>query len=132
VIVSIGIDIVEVYRIRDTIERTPHFLDRVFTAFEKEYCHQRGKAAAESFAGRYAAKEALLKALGTGWRGDISWTDIEIGNDEHGAPSVRVERAVELKIKELGVDKIHISISHTKEHAVAQIILERLTNLDTR
>lgn len=124
-IVSIGIDIVEVYRIKETLERTPRFGERVFTEAERAYCESRGKGAYQSFAGRYAAKEALMKAIRTGWRGEIAWHDIEISNDEFGAPSVSVCGETGRILESLGADRIHLSISHTEDHAVAQVILER-------
>jgi holo-[acyl-carrier protein] synthase len=123
-IISIGIDIAEVYRIRDTIARTPRFAERVFTANEREYCESKGAAAAQSYAARFAAKEAFLKALKTGWRGKISWQDIEVVVDEAGAPSLNLTGEA-LKIKdERGASHVHLSISHTTEHAIAQVIIE--------
>ena len=123
-IISIGIDIAEVYRIRDTIARTPRFAERVFTANEREYCESKGAAAAQSYAARFAAKEAFLKALKTGWRGKISWQDIEVVVDEAGAPSLNLTGET-LKIKdERGASHVHLSISHTTEHAIAQVIIE--------
>lgn len=124
-IVSIGTDIIEVYRIRETIERTPRFVERVFTERERKYCDSKGAAAAQSYAGRFAAKEAFLKALKTGWRGKITWHDIEICNDEQGVPSFNICGEAENLLEELGSDKIHLSISHTSEHATAQVILEK-------
>lgn len=125
-IISIGIDIVEVYRIGETLERTPHFAERVFTDAERAYCESKGKGAAQSYAGRYAAKEALLKALKTGWRGEIAWRDMEILNDELGAPALSVTGATKKLLDQSGATRIHLSISHTKDHAVAQIILEKI------
>ena len=125
-IVSIGTDIIEVYRIRETIERTPRFVERVFTDRERKYCDSKGAAAAQSYAGRFAAKEAFLKALKTGWRGKITWHDIEICNDEQGVPSFKIGGEAESLLKELGADKVHLSISHTSEHATAQVILEKI------
>jgi holo-[acyl-carrier protein] synthase len=126
VIVSIGVDIVEVYRIRETLERTPRFTERVFTQIERDYCEAKGVSAAQSFAARFAAKEAFLKALGTGWRGKITWHDIEIINDEFGVPSFNLSgESLEL-MQKLGANKVHLSLSHTSEHAVANVILERL------
>lgn len=122
---SIGTDIVEVYRIRETIERTPRFIDRVFTDAEREYCESKGAAAAQSFAGRFAAKEAFLKALRTGWRGKIGWQDIEIVNDGNGAPVFQITGEASRLLEELGAEKVHLSISHTNEHATAQVIFER-------
>jgi holo-[acyl-carrier protein] synthase len=123
-IVSIGIDIVEVYRIRETIERTPRFVERVYTKDERRYCDSKGAAAAASYAGRFAAKEAFLKALKTGWKGKISWHDVEVMSDADGVPTVSVKGEAKRLLKELGAERIHLSISHTAEHAVAQVILE--------
>lgn len=123
-IVSIGIDIVEVYRIRETLARTPRFAERVFTEKEREYCDAKGAAAAQSYAARFAAKEAFLKALKTGWRGKITWHDMEILNDSDGVPSLEISGEARNLLENLGADKIHLSISHTTEHAVAQVILE--------
>jgi holo-[acyl-carrier protein] synthase len=123
-IVSIGIDLIEVYRIRDTIARTPRFAERVFTDAEREYCESKGVAAAQSFAARFAAKEAFLKALKTGWRGKITWHDIEITNDPEGVPSLGVKGEARRILNEMGGPLIHLSISHTAEHAVAYVVLE--------
>lgn len=125
-IVSIGIDIVEVYRIRETLERTPRFGERVFTEAERVYCESRGKGAFQSYAGRYAAKEALMKAIRTGWRGEIAWHDIEISNDDFGAPSISVTGETRRILDTLGANRIHLSISHTEQHAVAQVVLEHI------
>lgn len=124
-IVSIGIDIVEVYRIAETLARTPRFGERVFTAAERDYCDAKGAAAAQSYAGRYAAKEAFLKALKTGWRGKITWRDIEIVSDGQGAPTLNISGEAERLFFESGATHMHVSISHTSEHAVAQVIFEK-------
>ena len=125
-ILSIGIDIAEVYRIRDTIARTPRFAARVFTDAEREYCDSKGAAAAQSYAGRFAAKEAFLKALKTGWRGKIAWQDIEIVLDENGAPSLNITGEAAAILEKLGANRVHLSMSHTTEHAVAEVILEKV------
>jgi len=125
-IVSIGVDIIEVYRIRDTISRTPRFLERVYTESERAYCESKGAAAAQSYAARFAAKEAFLKALKTGWRGKITWHDIEICSDTDGVPSLKIEGEAQNILENLGANQIHLSLSHTTEHAVAQVILERI------
>jgi holo-[acyl-carrier protein] synthase len=125
-IVSIGIDIIEVYRIRETLERTPRFGQRVFTQTERDYCDSKGVAAAQSYAARFAAKESFLKALGTGWRGKITWHDIEIVNNELGVPRFNLSGEALKIMQNLGADKVHLSISHTSEHAVANVILERI------
>jgi holo-[acyl-carrier protein] synthase len=123
-ILSIGIDIVEVYRIAETLARTPRFTERVFTETERAYCDAKGAAAAQSYAGRFAAKEAFLKALKTGWRGKITWHDIEIISDSDGVPSLRISGEAQTLFENLGALRSHISISHTAEHAVAQVIFE--------
>ncbi len=125
-IVSIGIDIVEVYRIRETLARTPRFAERVFTENEREYCEKKGAAAAQSYAARFAAKEAFLKALKTGWRGKITWHDIEIVSDEQGVPDLEISGEARRILDNLGANKIHLSLSHTTEHATAQVILEKI------
>jgi holo-[acyl-carrier protein] synthase len=124
-ILSIGTDIVEVYRIRETIARTPRFAERVFTTRERDYCERKGAAAAQSYAGRFAAKEAFLKALKTGWRGKITWTDIEVVNDTDGVPQFEINGEARRLLDELGAGSVHLSISHTAEHAVAQVIFEK-------
>ena len=125
-IVSIGVDIVEVYRIAQTINRTPRFAQRVFTISEREYCDAKGAAAAQSYAGRFCAKEAFLKALRTGWRGKISWHDIEVLKDSGGAPRMKITGVARDILEQLGRASIHLSIAHTSEHAIAEVIIERV------
>ncbi len=105
--------------------RTPRFAERVFTAAERDYCDSRGAVAAQHYAARFAAKEAALKALQTGWRGGIGWQDIEIAARESGAPYLIFHGAVEKLFKSCGATTAHLSISHTSEHAVAQVLLAR-------
>ncbi|HEX8198376.1 MAG TPA: holo-ACP synthase [Pyrinomonadaceae bacterium] len=124
-IVSIGIDIVEVYRIRQTIERTPRFVVRVFTEQERAYCEGKGVVAAQHYAARFAAKEAALKALRTGWRGAVGWQDIEVIGDENGAPRLEIRGGAKQIFDSLGATRAHLSLSHTTEHAIAQVIFER-------
>ena len=124
-ILSIGIDIIEVYRIRDTIARTPRFAERVFTADERVYCESKRAAAAQSYAARFAAKEAFLKALKTGWRGKITWHDVEVVSDENGVPYLNITGEAKDILTAHGADRLHLSISHTTDHAVAQVILEK-------
>ena len=125
-IVSIGVDIIEVYRIRETIERTPRFVERVYTLNERAYCESKGAAAAQSYAARFAAKEAFLKALKTGWRGRITWHDIEIVSDKAGVPSLEIRGEARVILENSGANQIHLSLSHTTDHAVAQVILEKV------
>ncbi|HEU4768129.1 MAG TPA: holo-ACP synthase [Pyrinomonadaceae bacterium] len=124
-IVSIGIDIIEVARIREVLLRTPRFSERVFTQAERNYCDSRGVVAAQHYAARFAAKEATLKALQTGWRGGISWQDIEVSARESGAPYLIFTGHVLEVFEKFGATATHLSISHTSEHAIAQVVLER-------
>jgi holo-[acyl-carrier protein] synthase len=123
-IVSIGIDIIEVARIREVMHRTPRFRERIFTAAEQTYCDSRGVVAEQHYAARYAAKEAALKALQTGWRGGISWHDVEIGSLESGAPVITFHGEARKLFEASGATSAHLSLSHTTEHAVAQVVLE--------
>ncbi len=124
-IVSIGIDIIEVARIREVLLRTPRFTERVFTRAEREYCDSRGVVAAQHYAARFAAKEAALKALQTGWRGGISWQDVEVSARDSGAPYLIFNGEVLATFEKFGATATHLSLSHTSEHAIAQVILER-------
>ena len=123
-ILSIGIDIVEVYRMRESMTRTPRFAERVFTEVERTYCDSKGAAAYQSYAGRFAAKEAFLKALKTGWRGKLTWHDIEVISDAEGVPTLKIANEAAKLMDEMGATQVHLSISHTKDHAVAQVVLE--------
>ncbi|HEY3040938.1 MAG TPA: holo-ACP synthase [Pyrinomonadaceae bacterium] len=124
-IVSIGIDIIEVARIREVLQRTPRFRERVFTPSERAYCDSRGAVAAQHYAARFAAKEAALKALQTGWRGGISWQDVEIGSRDSGAPYLILHATVKDLFNSSGATAAHLSLSHTMEHAIAEVILEK-------
>jgi holo-[acyl-carrier protein] synthase len=124
-IVSIGIDIIEVARIREVLLRTPRFRERVFTAAEREYCDSRGVVSAQHYAARFAAKEATFKALQTGWRGGISWQDVEIASHDSGAPYLILHGPVQELFKSSGATAAHLSLSHTSEHAIAQVVLEK-------
>lgn len=108
------------------MERTPRFAERVFTEKEREYCNAKGAAASQSFAARFAAKEAFLKALRTGWRGKITWQDMEIKNDEFGAPYFEINGEAKEILEKLGANKVHLSMSHTTEHAIANVVLEKV------
>ena len=124
-IISIGVDIIEVRRVRETIERTPRFAERVFTSAERAYCESRGVVASQHYAARFAAKEAALKALQTGWSGGISWQDIEVVAKASGAPLILFHgKALEL-YQQTGATAAHLSIAHTTEHAIAEVILEK-------
>jgi holo-[acyl-carrier protein] synthase len=124
-IVSIGIDIIEVARIREVLLRTPRFGERVFTPAERAYCDGRGAVAAQHYAARFAAKEAALKALQTGWRGGIGWQDVEIASRESGAPYLILHGVVKDLFNSSGATVAHLSMSHTMEHAIAEVVLEK-------
>ncbi|RCW53982.1 MULTISPECIES: holo-ACP synthase [Halanaerobium] len=122
-ILGTGIDIVKNKRIKSLIEKyEDRFLKKIYTEAEIEYCQQKINSAA-SFAARFAAKEAVLKALGTGMRKN-SWQDIEVLNDELGKPEVKLSGSTKFRAKELNVSSIFISISHEKDFSVAQVIME--------
>lgn len=104
--------------------RTPRFGNRVFTQRERDYCDSRGAVSAQHYAARFAAKEAALKALQTGWRGGISWQDVEISSRESGAPYLIFTGQVLEVFKTFSATKAHLSMSHTTQHAIAQVILE--------
>src|SRR4051794_12165923 len=118
-----GIDIIETDRMRHSVsEHGQRFLDRVFTPAEQRYCAQNSKRRFEHLAGRFAAKEAVLKVLGTGWRGGIAWTDMEILNEPSGRPQLRLTDET-LKIAGgMGITRWHLSISHIETHATASAI----------
>ncbi|HJZ80963.1 MAG TPA: holo-ACP synthase [Pyrinomonadaceae bacterium] len=124
-IISIGVDIIEVSRVRETIERTPRFAERVFTAAERAYCESRGAVAAQHYAARFAAKEAALKALQTGWSGGISWQDVEVTSKESGAPAILFRGRARELYEQCGATAAHLSIAHTTEHAIAEVVLEK-------
>jgi|SRR5687767_951711 holo-[acyl-carrier protein] synthase len=110
-----GVDLIEIARIDEVVMRHgKHYLERVFTPAELEYCGKR----AESLAGRFAAKEAVAKALGSGI-GDVTWKDIEILGDEQNAPVLKLYGMAETKAKELGLTTWSLSISHSQSQSVA-------------
>lgn len=123
-IVGTGIDIAEVARIRHTIERFgDRFLQRIFTADEMKYCDSKANRV-ERYAARFAAKEAAMKALGTGWNRGVRWRDCEVARSPGRRPTLAFHgKAGEFAAK-LGVRNAALSISHTAEQAIAQVILE--------
>jgi holo-[acyl-carrier protein] synthase len=123
-IVGTGIDIAEVPRIRLAIERFGlRFLERIYTAKEMQYCDSKANRV-ERYAARFAAKEAAMKALGTGWNHGVRWRDCEVTRMPGGRPTLAFHgKAGEFAAK-LGVKNTALSISHTEEQAIAQVILE--------
>lgn len=124
-IVGHGVDIVAVKRIAEMVERhSDHFLARVFTLGERGYAESSARRRDEHLAGRFAAKEAAMKALGTGWRNGIAWTDIEVVLLPSGQPSLRVTGAARDRALGAGISRWHVSISHTDDMAMASVIAE--------
>jgi holo-[acyl-carrier protein] synthase len=124
VIVGMGIDIAEVDRIKAAIERHGEaFLRRVYTQREREYC-EKFKNKYERFAGRFAAKEATMKALGTGWSRGVRWVDVEVVRQSGGRPTIALYGEAAKVSSTLGVERVALSITHTSAQAFAQVIFE--------
>ena len=120
-IAGIGVDIIEVDRMRAAIERHgDRFLERLFTGPEIEYC-RKGPRQVQKFAGRFAAKEAALKALGVGWQMGARFRDLEVLNDDLGAPSVELKGKTREIADSRGIGRLLVSISHERSYAVAQV-----------
>jgi len=120
-----GIDIVATERIRQMLaEHGQRFLDRCFTPAEQAYCARSEKRHVEHLAGRFAVKEAILKVLGTGWRGGISWTDMEVLPNDLGQPILRLSGQAAIVAKQMGIVRWHVSISHIETHATGSAIGE--------
>ena len=124
-IVGTGIDIAEVPRIREAIERHgERFLKRIFTEGEIQYCDSKANRV-ERYAARFAAKEAGMKAIGTGWNHGVRWRDLEVARKPGGRPTLLLHgKAAEFAAK-LGATNVALSLTHTAEQAFAQVILEK-------
>jgi holo-[acyl-carrier protein] synthase len=123
-IVGIGLDVAEIDRIEQAIERHGDaFKRRVYTDAECAYCESH-KRSGERFAARFAAKEAGMKALGTGWRGGITWHDFEVVRQLGGKPTLRLSGVAQRLAEKLGVNNIVMTITHSGNLAVAQVIFE--------
>jgi holo-[acyl-carrier protein] synthase len=124
-IVGIGLDLVKIVRIRTMTDRwQERFLHRLYTDAERRYCFSLASPY-PSLAGRFAVKEAILKALGTGWTGGVRWVDIQVLNDPSGKPVATVQGRTGALMREAGVTGIHVSLSHDAEYAIAEAILTR-------
>jgi holo-[acyl-carrier protein] synthase len=124
-IVGIGLDLVKIDRIRAITERwQERFLHRLYTDEERRYCFDRASPYA-SLAGRFAVKEAVLKALGTGWSAGIRWVDIQVLNDAQGKPTAQISGRLKTLFREAGVTGVHISLSHDADYAVAEAVLTK-------
>lgn len=125
VIVGLGTDIAEIDRIQAAIERYGRaFLERIFTPAEIAYC-ESFRNRAERYAARFAAKEATMKALGTGWRRGVRWVDIEVVRQPSGRPTIELHGAARQHAERMGVSRIHVSLTHSGNIAFAEVIFER-------
>jgi holo-[acyl-carrier protein] synthase len=123
-IAGLGVDIAEIDRMEAAIRRHGrHFIERVFTPAEIEYCERHARPA-ERYAGRFAAKEAVMKALGTGWRRGVRWVDIEVVRPSGKPPQVVLHGVARERAASLGVQRIVLSITHSGNLALAQVIFE--------
>jgi holo-[acyl-carrier protein] synthase len=123
-IVGVGIDLVEIARVEAVIQRRgDRFVERVFTPVEIAYCRSH-RASSDRFAARFAAKEAAMKALGTGWRAGIRWRDFEVRNAASGQPELLLTGRAREVFWALGGERILLSLSHAEAYAVAQVIIE--------
>ena len=124
-IVGTGIDIAEPDRVRKAAERFgQRFLDRVFTPREIAYCERKANKW-ERFAARFAAKEAAFKALGTGWRRGVRWVEVEVANEPSGKPTLNLTGTAKSFADKLAVTNISLSITHTPQFVLAQVIFEK-------
>ena len=123
-IVGTGIDLAEVPRIRASIERFgPKFIQRIYTPLEIAYVERKANRY-ERYAARFAAKEAGMKAIGTGWRRGVRWQDFEVANLPSGKPTLRFYGAAAEVARKLGVRNVSLSLTHTREAGMAHVILE--------
>jgi len=123
-IIAIGVDLVEISRIEEVFTRRgERFRRRVFTEGEISYCERRASKLA-SYAARFAAKEAVMKALGTGWAEGVGWKDIEVVSGPSGAPMIQLHRSALERMREIGATRALVSLTHSGELAIAQVVLE--------
>ncbi len=123
-IIGVGVDVIEISRIEKVLtERGEKFTSKMYTRTEVEYC-TRDRASAAHFAGRFAAKEAAMKALGVGWGRNAGWLDVEVTNDERGKPLLGMSGSAARTADSLGVKRAHVSLSHSRGTACAVVILE--------
>jgi holo-[acyl-carrier protein] synthase len=125
-IVGIGVDLAEVDRIREALERAAtgeRFRSRVFTPGEQAYCERRRRKF-ESYAARFAAKEAMMKALGRGWSREVSWTEIEVTRERGGRPRIQLHGRTAAYAEKLGIRRISLALTHTADTAMAEVIAE--------
>lgn len=122
-ITGIGIDIIEVARIKKVLEKNPAFKEKVFTKHEIEYCESKADPGL-SYSVRFAAKEAFMKAMGTGWNHEVSWIEIETITDISGSPKLNISGNTKSAMLNRNISSCHLSLSHEKEYSVACVVLE--------
>ena len=124
-IVSIGTDLAQIDRFAEAhAKRGQRLLDRLFTEGEQAYCERRPVTRFTHYAGRFAVKEAVMKALGTGWRAGVRWVDIEVVREPGQAPKVQLHGASKRHAERLGIDRMHVSITHDAGLAMAVVVAE--------
>jgi holo-[acyl-carrier protein] synthase len=126
-IVGTGIDIIEVERVERALNRAAtgeRFRRRVFTDGEVAYCESRGRPRYQSYAARFAAKEAAMKAMGTGWNRRVSWSEIEVVRERGHAPTIVLHGKTAAHAQRRNIARFHLSISHTATQAIAHVIAE--------
>jgi holo-[acyl-carrier protein] synthase len=126
-ILGVGVDMVEVERVRQALENERigrRFRERVFTPQEIQYCENKRRGRYESYAGRFAAKEAVMKALGRGWGATVRWLDIEVARERSGRPEIVLHDKAAVVAKQLGIRRWSLSITHTKDYGLAYVITQ--------
>lgn len=120
---GIGVDILAIGRMEKMIVGNDRFIRKIFTREEIEYCASKAKIA-QHYAARFTAKEAFFKALGSGWRYGMSWKEVWVENNQLGKPEIRISGKARHHFDEMKFKKIHLSVSHTEEYAVAFVLIE--------
>jgi holo-[acyl-carrier protein] synthase len=124
-VLGLGTDLIEIGRIEESIRQFgQRFLDRIYTPEEIAYCQRKNKHAAESFAARFAAKEAGAKALGTGISRGVSWKEIEVRRDPGGRPTLHLSGRAHNRARELGIRRLSLSLTHSRDMAMAVVVAE--------
>jgi holo-[acyl-carrier protein] synthase len=126
-VISVGVDMIEVERVRQALENSrsgKRFRARVFTEQEIEYCEKKRRGRYQSYAGRFAAKEAVMKALGRGWGAKVRWLDIGVAPARGGRPEIVLRHKTARLAEQLGIRRWQLSITHTAQHAAAYVIAQ--------
>lgn len=124
-VIGIGTDLMEIERIAQSIERFgTRLLERIYTPREIAYCQRKQKTAAESFAARFAAKEAGAKALGTGISHGVSWLELEVGREPHGRPTLILHGRAAERARHMGITRVSLSLTHSRNIAMAVVVME--------